>query len=458
MPFFKAEDIDDLDAYKKTRNASLSRIGEKPASFVFSKKHTFKSPPKKVQPIFIFENGKIDAALLKAIKAATSGQIAEGTCFKNKEGVLIFDLTKGDLDGFDMVPKFQIGPDVEKASDAAPKAEAAIPEAPPKAEPLKAASPKTEAPKAPPPPPAPPEEEEEEDKDFKVRLMNGLKKVKLADGKESIAFVACVAKPFYGVLLAKNPTEKIGAPHKKVLTELTQGNKFIVGNCVFEQNAYTFVVESVPGGLAKKLKLALKEFTGQNLKVRVRDAESKLVADGDTEVDPEEEQAAAAPKATVPPTPPPPPPVQAKTTAPKAEAAEAQQRDIKLSTYLSGRANLRSAREMAEKALQGLQSEILARCKDEPFYPEVEAKSRQLFDFLTPIDDTVADKLDEAGRCTDPERQAELNKHVRALIQKQLTAMRNHPLSSFVGKNPFGKFKVKEPLETTLSALDRQLS
>ena len=108
--------------------------------------------------------------------------------------------------------------------------------------------------------------------------------------------------------------------------------------------------------------------------------------------------------------------------------------------------------------MKELQTAILAKCKDEPFYPEVEAKSQRLFDFLKPIDDSVADKLDEAGRCADPEVQAELNKKVRELIQKQLTEMRRHPLSSFVEKNPFGKFVIKQPIEVTLSALDTQLS
>ena len=56
------------------------------------------------------------------------------------------------------------------------------------------------------------------------------------------------------------------------------------------------------------------------------------------------------------------------------------------------------------------------------------------------------------------ELQAELNKQVRALIQKQLAALRGHPLSSFVEKNPFGKFIIKQPVEVTLAALDKQLA
>ena len=197
---------------------------------------------KKVSPLFIFENGRIDPAIVKAVKTGAGGGTAEGSCYKNQDGVLIFQLTKGDLDGFDMVDKFQIGDapalesNLEPSAKEATKPEAAVAE-------------------------TPKPEEQEGDQDFKVRLTDRLKKVRLADGKESLPFVTCIAKPFYGLLLAKSATDTIRPAHKKTLTDLTQGTKFIVGNCLFENNAYTFVVEAVPGGLAKNLQKSLKQFT-----------------------------------------------------------------------------------------------------------------------------------------------------------------------------------------------------
>jgi hypothetical protein len=65
----------------------------------------------------------------------------------------------------------------------------------------------------------------------------------------------------------------IPAPRRKLLTaELgtTSGVKFIVGQCLFEANAPTFVVDAAAGGLAKKLGAALLTQTGQRVKVRVR--------------------------------------------------------------------------------------------------------------------------------------------------------------------------------------------
>jgi len=85
-------------------------------------------------------------------------------------------------------------------------------------------------------------------------------------------------------------------------------------------------------------------------------------------------------------------------------------------------------------------------------------KSSSPNDLLSPIDDAVVDKLEEAGRCPDPEVQLELNKKVRELIAKQLAGLRSHALAPFVEKNPFGKFVIRQPLEVTLSALDKQLS
>jgi hypothetical protein len=48
------------------------------------------------------------------------------------------------------------------------------------------------------------------------------------------------------------------------------GVKYLMAECLFEENAYTFVVKSQAAGLAKKLKAALLDQTELRLKVRVR--------------------------------------------------------------------------------------------------------------------------------------------------------------------------------------------
>jgi hypothetical protein len=307
------------------------------------------------------------------------------------------------------------------------------------------------------------EEEEEEGEeaeaekfkqDLKQQMISALAQVKMRapgepeQGKEpkpQLQFMAYLTSKVSSVIVAK----KVGAATKKLLVEIAggaSGGKYATGECIFEKNAHTFVCDPVPGGLAKKLSVALQTETAAKYKVRARSADGSTVLDSDTDVDPDVATAAAA--AAKPPAAPPQPTGQTETTL----------KEIKLSTYLSGRKNLRAAREQAEKELKRLQQAILARAADEPFYKEVEAKSQKLMDYLAPIDDAVANKLDDAGRCTDPEEQATKNQEVRKLIQKQLTSLHSHPLAGFVEKNPFGKFIVKQSLEVTLNALDKQLS
>jgi len=234
--------------------------------------------------------------------------------------------------------------------------------------PKEAAKGKTEAPAT----PEAAEKEEEHETDFKARLLSGLKKIKATEHGVPVPFVACVAKPFYGLWLARKANERITPEEKKALTELSGGTRFIIGACVNEENAHTFIVDPVPSGLGKNLKKAIKEFTGLACKVRVRDSEGKTIVDGDTETAEDEVQSPPLQTTTTATIPSPAPPVttavkeQAASVAPKPSPLAANDpvvppRDIKLSIYLSGKSNLRAARENATKELQRLQKVILAK-------------------------------------------------------------------------------------------------
>jgi hypothetical protein len=388
------------------------------------------------------------------------------------------------------------------------------------------------------------DEDEEEDeekeaaefkKDLKKQMVSALAQVKARapgepeqqkDPKPQLQFMAYIAGKTSAVVVAR----KVGSATKKLLPEIAGGaggGRFVQGECIFEKNVHTFVLEKVPGGLAKSLAKALFAETGARYKARVRSTDGSTELDSDTDTDPEDiptaspqpsgqpagdpgaayhqrlaaitpslqralrdqlgdpgkiravaefarekagagnydsalkaldaleklPAAAVAPPAREPAA----TPARGATAAPASGIAPAPSQ-IKLSTYLSGRTNLRAARDSAAKELQRLHQAILAKAADEPFFQEVEARSQKLFDYLAPIDDAVVNKLEEAGKCPDPELQAGLNEKVRDLIQKQLAALRAPPLASFVEKNPFGKFIIKQPLEVTLSALDKQLS
>jgi hypothetical protein len=393
-------------------------------------------------------------------------------------------------------------------------------------------------------PPAPPAKEAEEDedeeeareaaefkKDLKKQMVAALGQVKLRTPdpkdekpKPQMQFMAYLAGDACAVIVAR----KVGNGTKKLLPDIiggVTGGKFISGECIFEKNVHTFVLDQVPGGLRAKLEKALQLETGTKCKARVRSFDGKSVeeSDGDDTVSIGAQKPPPAPpgppanddaikfkerlatllpqikakpqaklgagtkdekalnvvaaeagafankndfvkanqlldaieavlkQGSVPTAPPKP-----QDKAPTSDTTSTKQ--IKLSTYLTGRSNLRAARENSEKELKKLQQAILTKAADEPFFKEVEAKSQKLFEYLAPIDESLVNKLDEAGRCTDAEEQVELNKRLRELIQKQLGVLRSHPLGSFMENNPFGKFAVRQPLEVTLSALDQQLS
>jgi hypothetical protein len=401
-------------------------------------------------------------------------------------------------------------------------------------------------------------------KDLKKQMIGALAQVKLRapdptdkEPKPQMQFMALLAGEACAVIVAR----RVGNGTKKLLPDLIGGasGKFVSGECIFEKNLHTFVMEQVPGGLRAKIEKALQIETGTKYKARVRSFDGATVEDSEDTASilkaasaapsppavapppspapppppapdaaagemtkfttrlkalqpdivkasstktPEGEEvkrraqeagafankkdfshayqeldaveslikkalaASPAPAPAVTPAPPPPPqpaaakPPPAPAPPPPKPSADTttQKAPIKLSTYLTGRSNLRAARENAAKELERLQQAILAKSADEPFFKEVEAKSKKLFDYLAPIDDAVANQLDAAGRCTDPEEQDEMNKRVREVIQKQLASLRNHPLASFVQSNPFGKFIIRQPLEVTLSALEKQLS
>jgi len=123
------------------------------------------------------------------------------------------------------------------------------------------------------------ETEDEEGGDLKSMLIGGLKKVKQRKPDDSpVEVLVCKGKAGFATLLAT----KVGAKHKGQLQELFKGEnlKFIKGTCELgEKEVYTFVLESLPTGAAKGLKLFLKEQTGNSYKIQVKDTSGAVESD-----------------------------------------------------------------------------------------------------------------------------------------------------------------------------------
>jgi hypothetical protein len=88
----------------------------------------------------------------------------------------------------------------------------------------------------------------------------------------------------------------VGAPQRKLLASQFEGGgtpKYVTGQCIYEEKAHTFVLQTQAAGLAKKVKAALLEQTELRYKVRVRGLDpSDVDDDGDVEPIPDDETGA----------------------------------------------------------------------------------------------------------------------------------------------------------------------
>jgi hypothetical protein len=116
----------------------------------------------------------------------------------------------------------------------------------------------------------------------------------LKDVRKGVTLHAMLAvgSPDSAVLLSR---KAISPPRRSVLTDYlgtTSGVKIVPGQCIWEENAFTFVLASASLAPAKKLRAALKAQVGLLAKVRVRGEDPADVDEGE-----EDDAAAKAPAA-----------------------------------------------------------------------------------------------------------------------------------------------------------------
>lgn len=116
----------------------------------------------------------------------------------------------------------------------------------------------------------------------------------LRKGEARMNAMICTAGKATAVLIMRR---SISPSRFKLLTEFVDaagGAKKIVGECVFEAGALTFVVQSPAGGLAKRLRQALLDQTELKFKVKVRGEDGAEDHDGEEGEEDEGEQPGAA--------------------------------------------------------------------------------------------------------------------------------------------------------------------
>lgn len=103
----------------------------------------------------------------------------------------------------------------------------------------------------------------------------------LRKGQSTMHAMVCTAGKNTAVLIMRRP---VGTPRRKLLAEAVDaagGAKYITAQCLLEEAALTFVVQSPAAGLAKRLRAALLTQTGLRLKVRVRGDDGVAEQDGE---------------------------------------------------------------------------------------------------------------------------------------------------------------------------------
>ncbi len=116
------------------------------------------------------------------------------------------------------------------------------------------------------------EQQESEDEEGPAALSTKMLPVLRAVPKGDVVMQAliAVAGKDVAVLVSRRA---IGASMKKLLVEelgVSGGVKYMAGECIWEANAHTFVLEAKVANLAKLVKAALLKQTGGKFKVRVR--------------------------------------------------------------------------------------------------------------------------------------------------------------------------------------------
>jgi hypothetical protein len=274
------------------------------------------------------------------------------------------------------------------------------------------------------------EDEDEEEKkeaaefqkDVKAKMVAAMSQVRTLVPREGekrkpqMRFMAYLAGKGSAVLVAK----KVGGGSKKVLAEIAgvTGGQIVMGECIFEKSAHTFVLENVPGGLAKKLAAALLAETGTKYKVRVRNADSSVDLDDETDVDPDE-------------------------TGTKGTNVR----------FARLRLQWDSKKKAVAAELESLRKTILEEYNDK----ENAAATTKLNKILARFNTGLGDTLDALYNAADPAAQQQFKDKSLAIAKQYLSYVESDPLIAHVEDNPFLTVTVRDSLAGPLKAIQKEL-
>jgi hypothetical protein len=237
---------------------------------------------------------------------------------------------------------------------------------------------------------------------------------------------------------------------RKLMTdylEVSGGVKFVAGDCLWEENAVTFVLQSPAGGLARKIAAALLKQIEQRIKVRVRGEDGVVDAsggDGDTRHDIDARPTSDAPASQA----------ASPTASPTASVSQVVLTQIRL---IWGKA-LKSA--TAE--LDALNRAIVDAARDDvrarSLAADLASLSARFESLKVTLNGPLIDRLDEALNAADAETRRRLHREAAVVARRYQAALAVDPLMPHLEGNPFTPVKVVPTLHGVLDTLAVKLA
>lgn len=123
-------------------------------------------------------------------------------------------------------------------------------------------------------------------------------------------------------------------------------------------------------------------------------------------------------------------------------------------TYAKSRLAWLATRQKIQSEMDKLRGGLIAAFEGFDIEAELHAEYTQ---FVAPVlealDESLADKLDEATNATDPAKRSKLVEEARTIIQRYESYLAGEPVIAALDTNPVVPLAIRQTLTTTLTAL-----
>ncbi|HEX5328069.1 MAG TPA: hypothetical protein VFW75_15490, partial [Acetobacteraceae bacterium] len=124
--------------------------------------------------------------------------------------------------------------------------------------------------------------------------------------------------------------------------------------------------------------------------------------------------------------------------------------------YAKSRLAWIAARKKIESEIDKLRGEIVATYQDDGIAAELEKLYRaRVAPVLSALDESLADKLDEATNATDPQQRAALVAEAKGIMQGYEAYLSSEKIIADLDSNPFVPLAIQKTVSATLSALEK---